>query len=195
MKDKKFENLMKEHKELVQGVFATLGVVVVLVLLFVVSDNIGDRSNDKLGSDSSSQQEEENKNPLLEDGQVLDENQMKEMDEITLQEFKDLIKKKTTTVVILASETCYWCQQQKPILENVLYENDLDVKYLDVSKLTSDEDYEYLEGLHDDLKGFGTPTFISIRNKKVQKVSPNAKSKTQLLEMFKDMGILKDTKE
>ncbi len=186
---------MKEHKEVVQGVLITVGIAILLVVLFVVSDNIGDRSQDKLDSASGTTQKEESENPLLEEGETIDDEKKKEMEKISLDDFKSLLNKKTTTVVILASDTCYWCQQQKPILENVLYEQNLDVKYLDISQLSGDEDYDYLEGLHDDLKGFGTPTFVAIRNKKVQQVSPNAKTKTQLLEMFKEMGVLKDTKE
>ena len=42
-----------------------------------------------------------------------------------------------------------------------------------------------------DLENLGTPTFISIKSKKVKKVSPNAKTKTQLIDMFTEMGILK----
>lgn len=183
----KIQNIWKEHREVVQGILVALGIVVLLGALFFVSENIGDRSNDKTMNDAPA---EEEVNPLLEDGQVLDDTKMKSVEEITMAEFKKLLKKKTTTVVMLGYDDCYWCQQQKPILESVLYEKDLSVKYLNVNKIT-EEEYQYLQALHEDLASFGTPTFISIKSKKVRKVSEEAKTRTKLLEMFEDMGVTK----
>lgn len=180
------KNLWNEHKDVVQGIMITFGVVVVLAGLFIISENTGDRSNDKT---ANKQQETTQTNSLLEEGQVLDEERMKPTESISMDDFKSLIKKKTTTVVMLAQDGCYWCQQQKPILESLMYEYNLDVKYLDVNKIT-EEEYDYLVGLHEDLENFGTPTFISIQNKKVRLVSENAKNRTGLVKMFADMGII-----
>jgi len=185
------KKFMQEHKEIVQGIGIGIGILLVLIILFVVSENTGDRTGDKTGSSQTTSTTEE-ANPLLEDGQVLDEEKMKSVEEITIEDFKSYLKKKTTTVVMLGYDDCYWCQQQKPILESVMYEYDLDVKYLKVDKEhLSEEDYDYLTGLHEDLEGFGTPTFLAIRSKKVREVSPNAKNRTQLIKMFADMGMLK----
>lgn len=179
------KDFLKENKEIVRGIMIFIAVILALVLLFFVSENIGDRSADKSGAG----QQQVETNPLLEEGQVLDENKMKSAEKITMDDLKALLKKKTTSVVMLAQDSCYWCQQQKPILESLMYEYDLDVKYLDVS-LLSEEDYLYLTELHEDLEELGTPTFISVQNKKVRLVSPDAKNRTGLLKMFADMGVI-----
>jgi len=180
------KEFVKKHSEILKTVGVILGIALVLVALFYVSENTGNREFDKKAS-----VQEEEANPLLEDGQVLNEEEVKEIPEVTYTEFKKILKEKTTTVVMLGYDECYWCEQQKPILGNVMYEKQLDnVKYLNVNKLTEDE-YNDLVSLHDDLQGFGTPTFISVKSKKVKKVSTNAKTKTQLVEMFTEMGIIK----
>lgn len=182
------KKLIQEHKEILQVVATILGVVIIIGGLFIVSEKVGDRSKDKSGAT----QQEQPKNALLEEGQELDEEKMKELTEITYAEFKTHLKnKKTTTLVMLGSESCYWCQEQKPILKMAMYEHNVDVKYLDVSKITADELAE-IEALHKDLEGFGTPVFITVKNKKVLKVSPNAKSTSQLYQMFKDMNMIKE---
>lgn len=183
---KKFAN---EHKEILQVIATILGVVIIIGGLFIISENTGDRTNDKLGTEPV---EEETTNPLLEDGQVIDEEKMKEIEEISYEDFKTYLKKKkTTTVIMLGTDSCYWCVEQKPILQMAMYEYKVDVKYLNVNDLKEDE-YSELKELHDDLASFGTPTFISVKNKKVRKVSPNAKTRTQLHSMFVDMGIIEE---
>lgn len=180
------KEFVKKHEEILKTIGVILGIIVALTALFFVSENAGDRKNDR----SDAVQEEE-KNPLLEDGQVLKEEEIAEIPEITYEEFKTLLKKKTTTVVMLGYDECYWCQEQKPILGNVVYEKKLEnVKYLNVNKL-EEKEYNELVGLHKDLESLGTPTFISIKSKKVQKVSPNAKTKTQLIQMLTDMKVIK----
>lgn len=180
------KEFVKKHEEILKTIGVILGIIIALVALFFVSENTGDRKNDR----SDAVQEEE-KNPLLEDGQVLNKEEIAEIPEITYEEFKKLLKNKTTTVVMLGYDECYWCQEQKPILGNVMFEKKIEnVKYLNINKL-EEKQYDELVGLHKDLESLGTPTFISIKSKKVKKVSPNAKTKTQLIEMFTDMGIIK----
>lgn len=180
------KEFIKKHEEMLKTIGVVLGIALALVVLFFVSENTGDRKFDR-----NDVVEEEQTNPLLEEGQVLNDEEISEIPEVTYEEFKQLLKKKTTTVIMLGYDECYWCQEQKPILGNVIYEMKLEnVKYLNINKLEEDQ-YEELIGLHKDLEELGTPTFISIERKKVTKVSPNAKTKTQLIEMFTDMQILK----
>lgn len=182
---KKVVSLMNKHIDLLK----TIGVIVLIILilgaLFVVSENAGNRENDRQVV------EKEEENPLLENGQVLNEEEIAEVEEISYDDFKALLKKKTITVVMLGYDECYWCQQEKPILGNVMYENKLtNVKYLNINKLTEDE-YNHLTSLHDDLESFGTPTFISTKNKKVTYVETGAKTKTQIISMLKEMDVIK----
>lgn len=179
------KNFVKEHEDTLKTIGIIIAIVLVLGVLFVVSENTGNRDADR------EIVEEEETNPLLEDGQVLNEDEISEIEEVSYTDFKSLLKKKTVTVIMIGYDECYWCQQEKPILGNVIYENSLtNVKYLNVNKLT-DEEYEHLTSLHDDLASFGTPTFISIKNKKVTAVETGAKTKTQLVSMLTEMKVIK----
>lgn len=172
------KEFLRKHLGVIKTILGIILLVGALTGIFFLSEYVGNGSKDK-----------EEKNPLAEEGQVIDVTAMKEMEKITYEEFKEYLKKKTTTVVMLGYESCYWCIQQKPILQMLMYEKDLDVKYLDVNSLTKEENAELI-ALHEDLEGYRTPTFISLKSKKVKVVSPNAKTRTQLIEMFKIMGVL-----
>jgi len=185
---KKFYN---KHRE----VFNAMGIIILLVVIFggifFLSEKTGDRSLDK---GEEKQEEPAQNNPLLEAGQTIDEEKMKAYDEINYEEFqKYLKKKKTTTVVLLGYDSCYWCQQQKPILQMLMYEKDLDVKYLKTTSLTKEQIAE-IEELDDGLKDFGTPVLIAVKNKKVTIMSDGAINRTALIKAFEKVGLLKEEK-
>lgn len=185
------KELYNKHREVVNAVGIIILLVVVFGGIFFLSENTGDRSLDK---GEVEQEEEVATNPLLEDGQVIDEEKMKAYDEIDYEEFqKYLKKKKTTTVVLLGYDSCYWCQQQKPILQMLMYEKDLDVKYLKTTSLTKEELAE-IEALDEELEGFGTPVLIAVKNKKVTVMSSGALNRTGLIEAFEKIGLLKEEK-
>lgn len=187
------KELYNKHREVINAVGIIILLVGVFTGIFFLSENTGNRSLDK-GEQKQEEKEEVQKNPLLEAGQVIDEEKMKEYDEIDYEEFqKYLKKKKTTTVVLLGYDSCYWCQHQKPILQMLMYEKDLDVKYLKTTSLSKDE-LASIEALDEELEGFGTPTIIAVKNKKVTVLSSGAMNRTQLIKAFEKAGILKKEK-
>lgn len=185
------KELYNKHREVVNAVGIIILLVVVFGGIFFLSENTGDRSLDK---GEVEQEEQVVTNPLLEEGQTIDEEKMKELDVIDYEEFqKYLKKKKATTVVLLGYDDCYWCQQQKPILQMLMYEKDLDVKYLKTTDLTKAQVAE-IEELNEELEGFGSPVLIAIKNKKVSVMSSGAINRTQLIAAFEKIGLLKEEK-
>ena len=182
---------IKTHREVVNALLTIIGLAIVLGGAFFLSQNIGDRTKDKLEPTPTPGDILWLENPLAEANQEYDEEKMKELEEIDYTTFKEYLNdKKKTTVIMLGYDDCYWCKQQKPVLQMLMYEKKSEVKYQDVSKLTIEENNE-LSSLHKDLEEYGTPTFLAVKNKKVTKVSGGGQKRSQLIETFKDMGILK----
>ena len=186
-------NILKNPivKNIIIGVLVVLG----LVGLFFVSENVGDRSNDKdksnisdTNTNSSSESDEEN--PLINEGESWTEEEEAELEEISFSEFKKVLKNKELTIIMFGSDSCYWCVNQKPVLKHAMYLNpEVNVKLIDVSKMTS-SDNEYLADLHDSLASFGTPTFIAVKNGKVTSVETGGRDLKGVQEMFKNMGAI-----
>ena len=188
-------NILKNP--IVKNVLIGLLVVLGLVVLFFVSENVGDRSMDKdksnvntsMSTDGETEESEE-ENPLINDGESWTEEEEAELEEISFSEFKKVLKKKTLTIIMFGSDGCYWCVNQKPVLKHAMYLNpEVNVKLIDVSKMTSD-DSEYLGELHESLASFGTPTFIAVKNGKVTSVETGGRDLKGVEEMFKNMGAI-----
>ena len=77
-------------------------------------------------------------------------------DEISYKEFKKLVEKKESFPLVIGSSTCSACSMFRPTMEAFITKYNIDVKYIDISKLTEDENGEFSS-----MVGFkSTPTTI-----------------------------------
>lgn len=164
----------------------------ILVILFAVNlgYNIITTTSNSGNNASIKDDEEEEVNPLLESGQVLNEDEMVEsIPEITYAEYKEAKNGDKVTVVMIGYDDCYWCQQQKEIIRDFLYDTEVNLKYLNIKKMTNEE-LEELESSHESLEGFGTPTFVAVKKDVMIVDTSGGRGTTALKTMFESMGAL-----
>lgn len=171
-----------------------LGVIVFLFAGYFVSENTGDRSNDKAPvANANMETSGSSTNPLLAEGEVLPEEEAREIPSITYSEMKEAMENNEKRIIFLGASTCSWCNYQRPILEYVLYQYpDVNVYYLDVNTLTNEE-YNDLTSLHESLAGFGTPTFIVFENGKVTSVDEGARGTSGIISMLTGYGFISES--
>lgn len=178
-------NLTKEQTEKIKtGVIIVLGILVFFGATYFVSENIGDRSNDK-----TAVEQQEDGNPLLEEGEVLNEEEQSDLTSVTMDDLKGMLENGDKKLVMLGTESCYWCIQQKPILKSLVYRYNIEIGYMDLNLLTSEEDSE-LRSLHESLQAFGTPTFIVVDQGEVVKVSVGGMTTSEVTYLLKQYQII-----
>lgn len=69
-----------------------------------------------------------------------------------------------TSLFFLGRETCSYCVEFTPVIEQLSEDYDFDYEYIDIDELSSDGLATLLEKLEIDTSGFGTP-YLSITNK------------------------------
>ncbi|MDD6224338.1 MAG: thioredoxin family protein [bacterium] len=180
-----------EIEKIKTGAIIVLGIIVIFGLVYILSENTGDRSNDKAQLSSAETSNEKSTNPLLEEGEEIKDEERSSLTSITYSELKKAVDNKEKKFVFLGSEQCGWCIYQKPILEHLVYEYDVEIYYLNVGNMTSD-DYSGLASLHDDLARFGTPTFIVIENGKVTTVDSGARGTNGMLSLLSSNDFISD---
>lgn len=110
-------------------------------------------------------------------------------EEINYSEYSSLIEEKEDFILYLGSSECSHCSSFKPILEQIIDKYDLEVKYVDISKLSSEE-YAVLQNK---TKLQGTPTVVFVEDGIVQ-TSPKIVGAVEYnvaLEKFKESGYIK----
>ena len=100
------------------------------------------------------------------------EQKVGELEQIGMTEFTTLLNDDSASVIYIARPTCSYCQQQEPIVKEIVGENEgLPIFYLNTDNLTSDEMSKLFktdkELFGEDGKDFGTPTTIIVQKGKV----------------------------
>ena len=110
-------------------------------------------------------------------------------DEINYDEYSNMIENSEDFILYLGSANCSHCMDFKPTLEKVIKKYQLDVKYVDISLLSSKE-YAVLKNK---TKLQGTPTVVFVKDGIVQ-TSPKivgALSYDKTVKIFKESGYIK----
>ena len=177
--------LTKEQMEKVKTwVIIILGVLVFFGVTYFVSENIGDRSKDK-----EPIKQQANQTTLLEEGEVLNEDEQSELTAVTMTDLKNILENGEKKIIMLGTETCHWCIEEKPILKALVYKYHVEIGYMDLNLLTSDEDSE-LRSLHEGLQAFGTPTFIVVDQGKVIDVLVGGRTTKEVTSLLKQYQII-----
>lgn len=102
-------------------------------------------------------------------------NVVKELTQISMDEYRELLNGEEVSLIYIASPTCPHCINQKPIMNRLVNEYDVVVNYLNTNNLSMDEADELYE-LYGDVQverygeknsGVLTPTIILVQNGKL----------------------------
>lgn len=174
-------------EQLKTGIIIFLSLVVIVGLVYVISDKV---SNHEYNKTTSQPGQVENENPLLEPGEEISDDEKAPLASMDVQGLKKAISNKQHKFVFLGSEYCGWCNYQKPILQYLVYKYDVEINYLNVGEMTEDE-YNTLASLHEDLASFGTPTFLVVDGGKITVVDSGARGTKAMETLLKDNGFIK----
>lgn len=180
----------KDKENIKTGVIILMGIIIFVGAIFFISENTGNRSGDKDPNNATSTGQV-SENPLLEEGEELNEEEQSELTSFTYENLKNALDNNEKKFIFLGSEYCGWCIYQKPILKSLVYKYNVEIDYLNVAEMTSNEG-EKLESLHESLEGFGTPTFLVIENGKVTNVYEGARGTSGIKEILKNHSFISE---
>lgn len=106
-----------------------------------------------------------------------------------MEEFYDAYQDDEKEIIYYASSSCGYCEMQKPILELIAEDYDLDYVSIDSSLLSSKQKKEMIEKLN--IEG-STPTIVVVENEKVVGTNVGYTDGRELVKFFKDNGVLKE---
>ena len=115
--------------------------------------------------------------------------------DIGMSEFNELLKSEDASIIYIARPGCGYCQQQKPIMEEVARDNKLEVHYLNTDNLTETEMYS-LFAVDTKLFGkdgseFGTPTTLVVKSGKIVDSVIGYTEKDSLVNFFTKNDLIK----
>ena len=110
---------------------------------------------------------------------------------INCNEYNNIINSKKNKLVLYARPTCEYCNKFIPIIEEIVNEYNIEVNYLDIDTLSTEESSQFYKS--SDLLNtnkFGTPMLAIIKNGKIKYYSVGYISKNEVLEWLKVTNII-----
>ncbi len=106
-------------------------------------------------------------------------------------EWQEAVKGEDVMVTTLAQTTCSWCNQFKPVIQKVAEDNNVEVVWIDVDTIASEEEKNSLFGTFEQLQSFGTPYTIITQNGEIKGEISGYVDEAELINTFKEYGVIK----
>ncbi len=172
--------MSKKNIGIIFGV--VIGIVLIVICFFI---SPADNSTDELYEDSSAILE----NAQAESAAVKDE-EKKEFTNINVTQYLEYYNGEEKQLVLLARPTCQYCQIAEPIIQNVAFQYDIIIHYLNSDDFT-DEDTSNLYYSDEYFKeGYGTPVLLLVGNKEIIDKVDGLTDYTHYVEFFKKNGYI-----
>ncbi len=165
--NKKVIKIEIDQSKIIKTILIVAFVVIICLIGFFVSN-----SKSITYSDGTETATEEEQNLILEQatkdaGEVSDDERTQPK-EISIQDYLDLYKADTYSVVLISRPTCQYCKIATPILENIIYESKVEINYLNSDNF-SEEDNKTLISSDDYFEsGYGTPLLLIVGKNEIK---------------------------
>ena len=152
---------MKDNKLLI--IVAVVVIVGLLGLTFLIDGgsttkkaniNTDELSNDAATILANAQQESAS----------VKESQKKEFNQIDVTQYLEYYDGSEQKLVLVARPTCQYCQIAEPILQNISYEYNIEINYLNTDEFTESDQASFLQSNELFTSGFGTPMLLIVHD-------------------------------
>lgn len=159
--------------------------VVVLVCLFSLSFFVGRKGNDGLSNNPDVIMA----NAEKESAAVRDE-EKRAFIEINLDQYLEYYGGSEKKLILLARPSCEYSVIAFPILQNIMYEYDFDIFYLNSDNFVNDELLRFSQSNDLWKDGIGTPKLFFVKNNSIMEKVEGLVDRAHYLEFFKLNGII-----
>ena len=121
---------------------------------------------------------------------IFDYYKLQEKSKEIVAEFNELYEKDGKQVILFASPYCHFCQEFKPILEEIANENNFTYYYFDTSSVLNKEMNKIINSLNLNIKG--VPHLIVMENKKLLGEQSGKNDKNETINFLKQNGIINE---
>lgn len=107
---------------------------------------------------------------------------------IDYSKYEKILEDGNRSVVVIGQTGCTYCEQAKPILNEIANEYDVTINYLNLTDLSEDESKDLFDSLEylKKLESVGTPLTLVIKDKKVVGHLDGAQEKESFVKFFKE---------
>ena len=166
-------------------------IILVLVIVFGGSFLASEMTFDKSKSNNTTTTNKQENNTTSNDDEISEDKQA-ELNSIDIDKYLSLKKGSDKSIIYISRPTCHYCQQEDPIIKNIVYETKVTVNYLNTDELDDDGNTKLIK--YDDYfsEGYGTPLILVVQKNKIVDKIEGLTSKEDIVSFFKKYDFIKD---
>ena len=124
------------------------------------------------------------------DDTEISEDKQAELNSIDIDKYLSLKKGSDKSIIYIP--TCHYCQQEDPIIKNIVYETKVTVNYLNTDELDDDGNTKLIKSDDYFSEGYGTPLILVVQKNKIVDKIEGLTSKEDIVSFFKKYDFIKD---
>lgn len=101
-----------------------------------------------------------------EESALVSAEERKAFTEVSVEEYLTIYEGADSQLVFVGKPSCPYCEIVQPILENLAYQYDLTIYYVNIDNFSGDDQVNFVQS-NDYFKNFGTPTLLIVSNSEI----------------------------
>ena len=119
-------------------------------------------------------------------------NSSSDLNDIDIDEYLDLKESSDASIIYIARPTCGYCQQEEPIVKNIVYEYGITVNYLNTDNLDDDGQAKLIKSDDYFSEGYGTPLLLVVKDDEIVDILKGLSDKDTIVNFFKENGFINE---
>ena len=166
-------------------------IILVLVIVFGGSFLASEVKSDKSKSNNTTPTNKQENNTTSNDDEISEDKQA-ELNSIDIDKYLSLKKGNDKSIIYISRPTCHYCQQEDPIIKNIVYETKVTVNYLNTDELDDDGNSKLIKSDDYFSEGYGTPLLLVVQKNKIVDKIEGLTSKGNIVSFFKKYGFINE---
>lgn len=183
---KKNDTIVISKSKLLKAIGITLGIVLFIGISFSISSNHSEEYSKTKSIEETS--EDDMYEQAVKDSANVTDSKRKEPNQISVDDYLELYNSDSNSIILLSRPTCHYCQIATPIIENIIYEKNAKINYINTDELSDEDKTKLLESDEYLTKGYGTPLILVVGNSKIIDKIEGLTTKTNYMDFFKEYG-------
>ena len=166
-------------------------IILILVIVFGGSFLASEVKSDKSKSNNTTTTNKQENNTTS-NGDEISEDKQAELNSIDIDKYLSLKKGSDKSIIYISRPTCHYCQQEDPIIKNIVYETKVTVNYLNTDELDDDGNSKLIKSDDYFSEGYGTPLLLVVQKNKIVDKIEGLTSKENIVSFFKKYGFINE---
>lgn len=145
---------MKNKKNVI---FIIIMVLIIIAICFV-APKLGEKKNQEAEKDAFSKIDSESQN--------INESEKKSFKNISVEDYLEIYTGNEKKLVFVGSSNCGYCETAVPIIQNIMYKNNIDIYYLSTDDFTEESEEQFMSS-NEYLNDFYTPLLMVVSEGKI----------------------------